>query len=655
MQNTYPQKILATLATLLVYVALQAQEPQVWLKADDMGEETGVWQDASGNGNNARTTNSIDRTGQINFNPSVGFSAIEDTLAVNYDIANKDYIKVFTVFKGVADTTGQYIWSFGNIQRQSLELGNGNVYNYPKTYTYTGGDIGKPVISTVDRYNGNNATERAERFFLGNGFEDSTATGNFTGEIAEIMVYAEEQETTAHNGVESYLAIKYGICLNGDYYDSEGETLWAQEDNEGFSENVFAIGRNDDFGLEQKQSTSAESDILTIGANTIETDNASNGTTLRDGTYLFISDNGEDGNEGLSSGYENGSYFISNKVWKANETGDKMHRVPLVFKAGTAEIFDTLTGDFCLIRDANKDGEFSELETVQPDSISTEGYAYFSGIKLCSAKSGVDYFTFAQTSPLEVETSYSPPACDSAFGSATVNLSGGTSPYSYKLSDEDGKLIREWQSTGTEETIDSLEAGSYTVSIVDTNNNRYAFETGSALEAVTPDLGTSTIYSYTGSPITIDLCGSFGEGSCSWYFEGAEISDTCKVELAEEGGYTIKAETGGCTITEEFYILDNTAAEDTANTTSTDGVDRGDILTISPNPAQKNFGITIQLDTPGDACLYITDITGAAVENKELGNVQQYTYHGKIKATGTYFVTLIADNKKIAVKKLVIQ
>ena len=43
-----------------------------------------------------------------------------------------------------------------------------------------------------------------------------------------------------------------------------------------------------------------------------------------------------------------------------------------------------------------------------------------------------------------------------------------------------------------------------------------------------------------------------------------------------------------CTITEEFYILDNTAAEDTV-TTSLEGTNGENSITITPNPARKSF------------------------------------------------------------------
>ncbi len=644
------------IAALSFSVVLHAQEPQIWLKADDPGNEENVWEDVSGNGNNAYSLQTIYNPGQINFNPSFQYALISDTIAINYNIANKEYIKIFTVFTGVPDTSGyQCVWSFGNINRQSLVLGNKTIYNYPNTYKYTGGTVSKPIISIVDRYNSNNATNRNERFFLGNSFNDSTTTGSFSGEIAEIIVYDSEQEAETHYGIESYLAIKYGICLNKDYYNSDGDIIWSLEDNEDYEENVFALGRNDDFDLYQKQATAANSGILSIGANTLEEENSANRTTIKDDTYMFFSDNGEESNEGLSveSG-AGGSYYLSNQKWKVNIEGNKMSQIPLTLKVQSNEIFDSITGDFYLIKDANLDGNFYEIETINVDSISSKGYAYFSDISFCSSKSSQDFFTFAQSSPLEAEITYSPPACDSAFGSANISITGGSEPYTITLSNSEGTSLRKWKSLQDNFSINNLVSENYIIKISDADSNYYALETEENLDVETPDLGINPVYSYTGSALTLNLCNSYEEDSCQWFKENELILENCSITIMEEGSYNVAINTGSCLISQQFYVLDNSFTTDTSSSKIADTYSNQNI-TISPNPSLSDFYVDINLATREDITLYITDINGVFVENTKLGAIQQFTYHGEIKTPGTYIVLIVSDTEILSKELLIIQ
>ncbi len=648
--------ILPFLGALFLSIGLHSQEPQIWLKADDTGNEENVWKDVSGNNNNAYSLQTINNMGLINFNASIQYDSISDTLAINYDIANKEYVKIYTVFVGVPDTCGyQYIWSFGNINRQSLELSNKTIYNYPNTYKYTGGTVSKPIISIVDRYNSNNATDRKERFFLGNSFEDSLSSGSFSGEIAEIIVYDSEQETETHYGIESYLAIKYGICLNKDYYNSNGDIIWNLEDNEDYEDNVFALGRNDDFGLYQKQATAANSNILAIGANTLEEKNSANLSSLKDDSYMFFSDNGEESNEGLSIELgAGGSYYLSNQKWKVNTEGSGMSQIPLVIKVLSDEVFDTLTGDFYLIKDANMDGNFSEIETINVDSISSDGYAYFSDISFCLSKSSQDYFTFAQSSPLEAEITYSAPACDSAFGSASLSITGGTPPFIITLYSSEGTTLRKWESSLAEFSINNLNSDNYTIKIIDADSNCYALKTEENLDVETPDLGINPIYNYSGSAISLNLCNNYGEDSCQWFKENDLISNNCNITISEEGSYNIAVNTGGCLISQQFYVLDNSYSSDTSSSAISSTYNSNTIC-ISPNPALSDFYIDINLSNSVNATIYITDINGVFIENKKLGVIQQYTYHGKIKTPGTYIVLIVSDNEILSKELLIIQ
>lgn len=70
----------------------------------------------------------------------------------------------------------------------------------------------------------------------------------------------------------------------------------------------------------------------------------------------------------------------------------------------------------------------------------------------------VDNFTITEPPAMVLDTSSTDAACGVSDGSATVNVTGGTSPYIYS-----------WSSGGTAATEDSLPAGIYTVMVIDFN------------------------------------------------------------------------------------------------------------------------------------------------------------------------------------------
>ncbi|MGS2726608.1 LamG-like jellyroll fold domain-containing protein [Psychroserpens sp. BH13MA-6] len=179
--------------------------------------------------------------------------------------------------------------------------------------------------------------------------------GSFDGRIAEVITYDSRKTdgdlTQAHNRIQSYLAIKYGITLgvNGttqDYVNSDGNVIWDQSANVGYNYDIAGIGRDDASELNQKQSRSVNdaSDgtgriegIITMGLDEIYDTNAdhisSNPTTFNDGEYLVWGNNGADLNlaattvsVNMSAGISpalttNVSFTAMRRVWKVVETG----------------------------------------------------------------------------------------------------------------------------------------------------------------------------------------------------------------------------------------------------------------------------------------------------------------------------------------------
>jgi hypothetical protein len=657
-KKTKTNRYLLTICFVFSVFVIKAQDPVLWLRGDNTGNFSATWQDASGNNNHAYSPTALNTNAQLNFNPAVNFLEVTDSLVVDLDLSNQDYMKIFTVFRGQKDTTDQQtIWAVGDKTYNTLRLTGQKLYNYPKTYRYTGGNISKPVISLVVRYNSNTPDVRNEKLYIGSSYEGSLLSNFFNGELAEMLVFTEELGFYGQKSIESYLAIKYGVCLYGDYYKANGDIIWSEEGNAPFTYNVFAIGRDDNYSLCQKQSASVEDSSLTISANRFAESNAGNLSELPDESYLFFSDNGEGNNAGTSvEPGETGSYYLGGKIWKTNAIGGHMYRIPLALKVKMDGIFDTVPDEFYLVRDVNRNGEFSEIELVLPDSTTADGYAYFSGIKFCTSDTDEDYFTFALSSVLEVTTTFVAPACEGAYGKVYIEVEGGIAPFTYQLKDENGILLKEWISSESSVVIDSLLSGQYKIDITDVGANRYGFDIDGQLAIETPGFGLNNIYSYQGIPLEFDLCDidRINLSSCNWKKDQETLSKNCKVSVSEEGTYAVEILTAeGCSFTRQFYVMDETNTNDT--TTSVTVLNGKDNILVVPNPASGMFKVHINLTERKDLMLYITGSDGSLIESRELKNIRKYIFNGDIQMPGVYLLTLVLGDNIIYNKQLVIQ
>lgn len=631
------------------------QEPVIWLKADQMGEGKSVWKDVSGNAFDA-VTGAIDSLGSLNFNPSVKFFAVSEPIVIDYDLDQQEFVKVYTVYKNKlkSDTDEQYLWSFGNRDKQSFGITNQNIYKKARTYKYSHGNISTPIVNEARRYGDLNSPQVTEQFFIGcASFADADSI-RFVGEIAELMVYDAELDYQKGKAVESYLAMKYGVSLFGDYYNNEGDIIWNFIDNAVYRHNVFTIGRDDNWGLYQKQSKSEVCGVIEVGVDGIYEENSKNNASIKNGNYLFFSDNGVKSKTGVSvPSDEGGSYLLSDKIWKVNEFGGRItkNNISMVVKA--ADLFDTVVHDIVLIKDLEYSDAFDEFEIVSADSISADGNVYFSEMSFCSSNS-CEYFRFAQKSKLVVLAEYFPPTCLNNIGSVLLKITeGGAVPFS--ISVENGTILKSLKSNNTEIIIDDLKADNYTITVKDVLGNVYTHKTEKSLSAAEPSLEIGQLYVYKHKPIEIDLCGYSTDATFNWTLKDETVSKDCFVELINEGNYSVSVDFGNCHLSKEFLILDYSNINETGVGDSV--LNTSNQIVISPNPTSANYEIAFSYNSPQDITLVISTVSGELVENHDLNTIQEYTYKGAINTPGVYIISIISaeGQRRIESYKLIIK
>lgn len=127
----------------------------------------------------------------------------------------------------------------------------------------------------------------------------------FTGNIPELIIYKDITNTGMPAAdrlrIESYLALKYGITLNltaaAGYTASDGVVYWDAAINGVYNKHITGIGRDDLSELNQKQSVSVDTGLVTLAlGNTVAVSNAANTATITNNKSFFvISDNGASG------------------------------------------------------------------------------------------------------------------------------------------------------------------------------------------------------------------------------------------------------------------------------------------------------------------------------------------------------------------------
>lgn len=303
-----------------------------WYKADagtnttTNDSEVTSWTDQSFSGNNASSqrTPPIYTTSGWNFNPKITFKN-GYFLTSNNNIITGD-MTFYVVFNSVQTDSDPSFWNnpaiIGgeNSGQQDFQLAMhggklffkgtyGNNFGAETSDTY---NSGSPYIVAVTREKSSsgsiylyvNGTQRAsvssddnflsdnQQLGIGNSYYYSS-DAQFVGGVSEVIGNSFVSSSSGRGTYESYLAIKYGISLPGNYYASDGTTTWAS--TSGYQNDVHGIGRDNTYGLNQLSSKSENpgTDILTIqsGKSFVTPTNAETGKALNDKQFFIAGHN----------------------------------------------------------------------------------------------------------------------------------------------------------------------------------------------------------------------------------------------------------------------------------------------------------------------------------------------------------------------------
>lgn len=354
----------------------------------------------------------------------------------------------------------------------------GNIYTgfYASNYAYTpAAASGVPQLIT-SRYNSVSSVKqlslngKAQTMTAGggiptfNGSNSPLVLGNYSlnqiswplnGDIAEILMYSSDLTTLQRQYVESYLAVKWGLTIDQtspqNYLNSANTTIWNGITNSVYKNNIAGIAKDIASGLDQEISTS----VTNTGTNPVITSaatgvfpatNASATSNLIDGQALIAGSNGLTGNVLNGNFTANHIDSLSKTVWKVQNTGS-------VGNVSVGVLASYSPKPYALL--VSSDATFPAGSTTVYTLSANGNYLSASNVALADGM----YFTFGYNANFSVYFSTTPvSAVGSIDGTATLNISGGISPYTIA-----------WSNSAATAAITGLAAGRYTATITDNN------------------------------------------------------------------------------------------------------------------------------------------------------------------------------------------
>ena len=223
---------------------------------------------------------------------------------------------------------------------------------------------------------------------------DSNANSNLDGDVAEVLTYDRVLTLAERHEVESYLAIKYGITLNGNqdqlgvhqgnenynYIDSDGNPIWNTDANYKFD--IAGLGADSGYNLNQKISKSINPNAIVAMA--IDTDFSEGNLKVRasitDKEFLIWGNDAAGLNETTAEVPSPEATHRLPREWRVQKTGNSIDNVSVQVDLSSASHGGNVNTLYLMV-DTDNDGDFT-TGTIEyfPASSYTSDIAQFDDV-----------------------------------------------------------------------------------------------------------------------------------------------------------------------------------------------------------------------------------------------------------------------------------
>jgi hypothetical protein len=360
------------------------------------------------------------KTGALNFNPATRLANLSP---INLAGGSR-YLRrstIFTVYQESGAIQDSVVWKISGDSgdlllstRQVSSISNKMNMIFAKSGADSSVSKSAPVLSTYlggQKQKQVSANPNGKEFAIQFGTPGLLVPAEQTASVAEFIVYETMLKEKDVAKIETYLALKYGITLEKNYQNSQGQTVWNRITEKLYSNNIAGIGRDDLSTLNQKQGISGSTtDQLTIGINSITRSNANNTGRLNNMDYLVWGDNAQPLTFARPGSSQVSDFLMSERKWAMISSGRTPGTISTELKIDTKTLQNGSVipnGSFYLIIDRSGAGDFipANCTYIMPDNISADGIATFSKVYWDTHGSGKEVFSFGLKTGLIVDIS----------------------------------------------------------------------------------------------------------------------------------------------------------------------------------------------------------------------------------------------------------
>lgn len=228
---------------------------------------------------------------------------------------------------------------------------------------------------------------------------------DWTGAVAECILFPYVLSPQQRQSVESYLAMKYGITLGDatqpqDYLSSTGAVLWAADEQQDFHHRIVACGKDLGSGWQQHKSQSAIApDLLQLSLVDSPVYNGFQDLSIADQTFWLLGDN-----DASLDDWQAGNNKHVARQWLVKTHGAaQIHLTTLRLDLGRWLSATTQPQQFFLLIDRSGHGDFDAagVERIPLAQLENGQYGHFRNILWDTDGSGSDRFTLAYVDAAE--------------------------------------------------------------------------------------------------------------------------------------------------------------------------------------------------------------------------------------------------------------
>ena len=481
--------------------------------------------------------------------------------------------------------------------------------------------------------------------------EDIEYEKNGKEQFLELLYFPKVLNVLERRKVETYLSLKYGISLKGnyDYINALNDTIWAYKTNKLYNNRVTGIGRADIQGLYQKQSGNSEKDGLYIGLGMIEEENKNNKNSLKNNSYLIWGDNGKSSAIAAKRNTSLNDVVKMDRIWKMEKSKSVMNDTILtqVRVLKNEMKIETKPEDkdrvLWMVVSNQEENEFDyNLATYYKQIPSETDTVQFK----VTPWSKTALFTFVKAPNFFADIKGESPNCLlEQQGKMHLKFVGGKAPYTVRLISK--KINKEYTINSDHVVIDNLIPNEYNVVITDNTKQIYQdIITINSFDAMQITLAENWYMNNGNKAEILPILHNTNEKELSyeWIYQSKTIGTDKKFTADVTGDYIFRVNNSeGCFKEFPFRVLSDAAALESQ-------------LLLYPNPVQAggDFSILFKLKQLTDVEIKIYDFNGKLIRIKNLGQIKMHTHIDTINIQGTFLV-LVSINGKTTAQTLIVR